>query len=405
MTVYETQIIRYSDQRKTIESGHGPCWMAPSHVTPLKRWLEKLVHTRFLTWLSPCVWGDADGYSSVRHFLHGTAVGRFFVDTFWGILGSDVITLNKYDAHPDTAKLKPWIGAFWIATTLSILNYDTNFFDVVKQDNVKVHVADITQLSRRKVHLSSGETFNTDAFLLCTGWKHTSSIEYIPASLEERLGLPHANSSTNKEQQSLESRADSEILFTYPRLKKRPVEKNKFKPLSNADSPAATEEQMSGMNLYRFMVPADEELLEAHDIAFVGNLMTITTPTVAEIQSLWITAYFDGKVTPLAPQTSSSRSTPPSQTVDPAAESDPQIASVQYSATLHNRFGKWRYPGGWGGKIPDFVFDALPYMDMLLTDLGVKSRRKSGFLKEISEPYGPEDYVGIVDEWMKGQKE
>jgi cation diffusion facilitator CzcD-associated flavoprotein CzcO len=31
------------------ESGHGPCWMAPAYVTPLKKWLEKLVETRFLT--------------------------------------------------------------------------------------------------------------------------------------------------------------------------------------------------------------------------------------------------------------------------------------------------------------------------------------------------------------------
>lgn len=27
------------------ESGHGPCWMAPSYVTPFKRWIEQLVST------------------------------------------------------------------------------------------------------------------------------------------------------------------------------------------------------------------------------------------------------------------------------------------------------------------------------------------------------------------------
>jgi len=25
------------------ESGHGACWMSPPYVTPLKKWLEKLV--------------------------------------------------------------------------------------------------------------------------------------------------------------------------------------------------------------------------------------------------------------------------------------------------------------------------------------------------------------------------
>lgn len=38
------------------ESGHGPAWMSPPFVTPLKKWLEKLVMTRALTWFSPCSW-------------------------------------------------------------------------------------------------------------------------------------------------------------------------------------------------------------------------------------------------------------------------------------------------------------------------------------------------------------
>jgi hypothetical protein len=55
--------------------------------------------------------------------------------------------------------------------------------------------------------------------------------------------------------------------------------------------------------------------------------------------------------------------------------------------------------------ILDFVFDALPYVDMLLADLGVRSRRKGGFLKEISELYSLGDYTSIVDEWVKRQNE
>lgn len=37
-------------------SGHGPVWMSPPFVTPLKKWLEKLVMMRALTWFSPCAW-------------------------------------------------------------------------------------------------------------------------------------------------------------------------------------------------------------------------------------------------------------------------------------------------------------------------------------------------------------
>src|SRR5579859_8292526 len=91
---------------------HGPEWMAPSHVTPLNMWLEKLVHTRFLTWFSPCIWGDSGGHSWARRFLHGTVAGRWIVDRFWQVLGNDVLQLNNYDGHPETAKLKGWWESF-----------------------------------------------------------------------------------------------------------------------------------------------------------------------------------------------------------------------------------------------------------------------------------------------------
>ena len=78
------------------ESGHGPCWMAPPYVTPLKKWLEKLVTTRFLTWFSPCIWGEADGYTRVRSFLHGTWLGRKIVDAFWAVLADDVVQLDGH---------------------------------------------------------------------------------------------------------------------------------------------------------------------------------------------------------------------------------------------------------------------------------------------------------------------
>lgn len=374
--------------------------MSPPYVTPLKKWLEKLVHTRFLTWFSPCIWGEADGFTSVRRFLHGTAVGRFFVDRFWAILGGDVITLNKYDSNPETAKLKPWIAAFWVASGLSILNYETNFFELAKSDNVKIRVADISRLSKGTVHLSSGESFNTGALVLSTGWKHTSSIDFAPAGLEARLGLPRSISGdADGTKDSLIARADDEILSTFPRLKNQPAERKNAKPLASTDD-EVPEEKLSAMNLYRFMVPADGELLEARDIAFAGHLMSITTSIIAQTQALWISAYFDGKISPLEGRTAAS-----GQITQSAPNPGHQIASAQYSAALHNRYGKWRYPGGWRGKIPDFIFDALPYVDLLLGDLGLKTRRKGGFLKEISDPYGPEDYVGIVDEWIKGQKE
>ena len=137
------------------ESGHGPVWMSPPYVTPLKKWLEKLVHTRFLTFLSPCIWGDEDGYEATRNFLHGTTIGRKLVDIFWTVLTEDVVSLNRYDSHPETKKLKPWAGAFWVGTGLSILNYPTDFFDYVRSGKIHVHIADIDRLLPHSLRFKS----------------------------------------------------------------------------------------------------------------------------------------------------------------------------------------------------------------------------------------------------------
>jgi hypothetical protein len=340
--------------------------VAPPYVTPLKKWLEKLVHTRLLTWFSPCIWGDADGYTGIRSFLHGSRIGRFIVNTFWGILGNDVITLNKYDSHADTAKLKPWSNPMFIASGLSILNYDTDFFDLVKSGIVKVHIADITSLSPKRVHLSNGEELATDALVCCTGWKRTPPLTFLPSGLD--LGIPHKPSTSDSV--ALTLKADKEILNRFPRLKDQPAPNPKAKSLPIVNP----EEGLTPYNLYRFMIPASTT--KNQDIAFAGSVMSISTTLLAQIQALWICAYFNSSL------------------------SLPTGTDMAYEAVLYNRFGKWRYPAGFGDKFPDFVFDALPYMDLLLKDLGLKRWRKGSALKEILQPYGPEDYKDLVGEWM-----
>lgn len=45
------------------------------------------------------------------------------------------------------------------------------------------------------------------------------------------------------------------------------------------------------------------------------------------------------------------------------------------------------------------VFDSLSYFDVLCRDLGVQERRKGG-LKEWVGGYGPQDYEGLLGEWV-----
>jgi hypothetical protein len=79
------------------------------------------------------------------------------------------------------------------------------------------------------------------------------------------------------------------------------------------------------------------------------------------------------------------------------------MQKLRYQTVLQNRWGRWRYPTDWGNKTPSFVFDAVPYLDLLQKDLGVKMHRKGGAVAEIWSPYMAKDYRPINDEWEKAR--
>ncbi|KAI0552171.1 hypothetical protein F4679DRAFT_101149 [Xylaria curta] len=380
-------------------SGHGPCWIAPPYVTPLKKWIEKLANLRPLTWFSPCIWGDADGYSTIRKFYHGTTMGRFMVDSFWRVLGSDIIALNKYDSHPDTAKLKPWTEAMFTGSSFSILNYEKDIMELVKSDMVDVYVGEIDHLSPGRIHLADGKEFESDVLLANTGWKHVPPIKLLPEGIERELGIPHrptdhASTEDLANHQGLIRRADEEILTRFPRLKRQPIWNESYKPLTEQKGISSMDEvtpctPLTPYMLYHFLVPPSPRFLRNRDIAFTGMVSNFSNAITAHLSGLWISAYFEGKLA-----------------VDPAAVVDDEIAleTLQYETVLFNRWGKWRYPTDWGHKNPNFIFDAVPYFDLLQRDLGIDPHRKKGWFAEMTEAYGPDDYDDVTDEWLMKDK-
>ncbi|KAL4951262.1 hypothetical protein BDW69DRAFT_170427 [Aspergillus filifer] len=395
------------------DNGHGPCWMAPPYVTPLHKWLEKLVTTRLLTWFSPCIWAEESAEhgagTRARGFLHGSWLGRKITDAFWSVLGNDVVTLNKFDSHPELKKLQPWISPFWVASGLSILNYPTNFFDLVTEGKVTIHIDHITHLSGGTIHLANGEPLtDISALVMATGWTPTPNITFSPPSLMSQLGYPDA---ADPLPSTLISAADQEILRRFPRLANRPTHDSpsKYEPLA---SDAQTETQsLHPYRLTRFMVPASP-LATERSVAFAGVAMTINTPLLAQAEALWITAFFNNKID-LASITMEKcpedivavlkKSTLDSATDEQAQAQAQAQANVLYETALHTQFGYHRYPGGLGRRNPDFVFDAVPYLDLLLRDLGMNGDRKKKGWKGWFEPYGKEDYVGLVEEWVGRQ--
>ncbi|KAH8729899.1 putative dimethylaniline monooxygenase [Ilyonectria robusta] len=339
-------------------TGQGPVWLCPPYVTPWKKMMEELLNVRMLTWFSPCPWGGEDGFGTPRGLLHGTAVGRFLVENFWNVLSSSVIQDHGYDEHPELFKLKPWQNAFWTGSGIGIHNYPTNFFDLVKEGKIRVHIADIAKLDGTTVHLTNGEAIDTDAVICATGWKKESSIKFANFS--------SALEKSPEERESLIAQADKEVRDTFPGLKAQPIlryEPKKEEPLRN----------------YRFIIPS--EAVFKRNIAFAGMVSTTSTSMFATTQALWICAFFDGKLK-RAPKSAD---------------------EVTKEIMLHSQFGKWRYPCGYGANLPDFAFDSLPYVDLLLNDMGLRSHRKETAMLELTETYKPRDYKGLTQEWAELQ--
>ncbi|OAL51473.1 FAD/NAD(P)-binding domain-containing protein [Pyrenochaeta sp. DS3sAY3a] len=338
----------------------GPVWIAPRHVTPIKHRIDTILNVRALSWFSPCPWGDEDGYGTVRRFLEKTKVGRMLVKGFWSLMGNDVLQQNQYDNHPELAKLKPWYSVFWIGSGLSILNYNTSFFDMVRDGKVRVHIANVDHLAPGQVILEDGTTITADGMICSTGWKKESTITFKGLD-ETGLGLPIGL----KEQAQLSAEYDKKVLDRFPILENQPVLNSRVK------KPAEP------LRYYKFMVPSG--MVTNRNLAYAGMISSVSTAICASTQGLWITAYFD-------------------DALEREAKTQEEITK---EIMMHTQWGKWRYPCGYGASLPDFVFEGIPYVDMLLKDLGINNKRKSSFIKELVQPYCPEDYNGVLAEYLE----
>ncbi|KAH6970560.1 hypothetical protein BKA56DRAFT_622237 [Ilyonectria sp. MPI-CAGE-AT-0026] len=127
------------------------------------------------------------------------------------------------------------------------------------------------------------------------------------------------------------------------------------------------------------MVPP--KYIHKRNFAVAGAMLSLGQPVAAQIQAIWITAFFDRSL-----------------------DVPESVEEVEYSAELFARYGKWRTPAGCGDKHGDVVFETLPYWDQLLQDLGLRYKRKATWFQEIFTPYGVADYAGLVKEWIQLKK-
>ncbi|KAJ5397846.1 hypothetical protein N7509_005959 [Penicillium cosmopolitanum] len=351
------------------ESGGGGVWMASpwAKFAGVKTKLELLATTRFFTWFSPCIFGDFDGFSWIRKILHQTRLGRYFVHRFWENIRADIIYLNGYRKEECLRYLEPLESLFWSAR-VGILNYPVDIHDYLRSGQVKIIRKDIDHLSGPGIVTFSDDTsIQTDALVAITGWKLAQSVVYKPDGLDSSLGIPSSNASEEDRilWRQLNNKADEEILGRFPCLRNPP--------------PAVPYKQdVSPFRLYRGIAPPSLVAKGDNSIAYIKMVHSTSNMIIAECQALWAYAYLNGKITL-------------------------NETKVYHQTALLSRYGKHRYPCGFSAWYPEFVYDAIPYVDMLLYDLELNRWRKPTLRKEIFEGYTIHDYRGITQEWLRLQ--
>ena len=377
-------------------SGYGPTPIAPAIIKlgPFTVWLEKLLTTRPITWLSPCIWAHFDDFGPVQSLFQGTRIGRWVVNKCVALMQACICSQTGINNHPETRKLLPDQFLMWYGSSSAILNYPTDIYAFIRSGQVRVLRQDIERLGNgNAIRFSDGSTIQTDALVCSTGWKHTPSIDFRPFSIHADLGIPSTEYTQQQTEQwtDLDARADAEIIQRLPLLLGGPKKPGDQEVTANTAKIESPPTHYTPWRLLRGIAPPS---LPSTDIAFLGMFTCPQSALRAEISSLWAYAYlFDKLNKPLK-----SISLPSRRVQD--------LSDRLYDTALFQRYGKWRTPYGFGARHADAVFEGLPYFDMLLSDLGLRPWRKGwGILGEIFRGgYWQRDYRGLVREWMEKAK-
>lgn len=279
---------------------------------------------------------------------------------------------------------------FWNTGGASILHDTDQEFTRLLDDCGLISVVrgSIVSLEDKKITLSSGQTYPSDAVVFATGWRAgVSSIFDRSTAADLGLSSPHDELSAEETDywRNLDREADRSVLSLYPIFKQPPPG-------------APVQERLSSTpyRLFRGMVPT--KLAAQHDrsVIFLGMLVNACVATHSEVTGLWSVAYLEG-----LPYLGSTRD----QLNDKLAM-DKDVAHMM-------AFMSRRYPNT-GNNSPSAALEIRSFIDVMLSDLGLKWNRKqaktsnemAGFLgikawrKEWFVPYVAADYAGIIDEYL-----
>ena len=397
-------------------SGFGPSWtldgVLPGSNNFHGSWTTAI---RFLSWLSPSIWQDADGFGFVRRLIQRTWLGVLLIRGFYTAFQKEVAKSYDVANHPERKSVMPDSSPWWRGDTLGTMNFGGDFWKLLETDQVKVHRKDISSLSKGTVTFTDGTSVSSSAMIACMGWQQKPSIS-IPSLSDydctaELSASVIREKSTNEDSSSAEVHAiDNYLLQNFPILKHRP---QLPEPPKSYSSTSPFSQRL--LPPYRCIVPNDHIASGKRSIAFIGWASSTEYMLHCEVQSLWAAAYLTNFLTPdLHPSGPSSSTSPES------SERSKSLSNLRTELThqslLLARWSQLRNPVSTSSRSLDLTWDKLAYRGLILGDLGIESRRKKGLLglkiiegkvwnpREWFEPYRVGDYRGFVGEWIEKKR-
>lgn len=137
-------------------------------------------------------------------------------------------------------------------------------------------------LSGNTVQLKSGQQIETDYCIFCTGWN--DDISLFNPETSKILGIPTGDEATSDKWTSYDTAAEEKILSLFPGLRNPPENESKRKTKQRA------------WRLYRRVVSPTLAASGDRSIIFLGQIHTISTAMLSEIQALWGVAFLLGKI-------------------------------------------------------------------------------------------------------------
>ncbi|KAM7220167.1 hypothetical protein V8F06_004495 [Rhypophila decipiens] len=322
------------------------------------------ISTRLASSFSPCIM-NTSGFC--YNFLQRSIAGRAVMWVYWRV--NSVITdqYAGYSKSPEAEKLRPrphGYGAFWGSGGIGLATQH-DFWDVFHSGNVKIHQTEIESFSDNNVvNLKNGSALTTDVVICCTGFDKGFSA--FSQELREELGLSYDINKPSK-WTALDEKGEKMVDKMLPYLSK---------PHSLPSSSNRTTPRGGPTRHYRRLVVPELAARGDRSILFPGHVHSPFTPLVAEIQALWGVSWMLG------------------------LRDLPEQEEMEMEVAAFNAWTRKRYLEQ-GKKHAYFIYDYIPYIDILMRDLGLNPRRKTNLFSEMCVRYRPSDYRGLLDEYRR----